>query len=125
MNTFEDLIVYQESRKLINEVYAASNNGEFSKDYGLKNQARKAVVSIAANIAEGFERGSNTEFVQFLYIAKGSCGELRAELGIACDQKYMVKSEYEQMKEKCIIISSMLSNFIKSLRKSGFKGPKR
>ncbi len=125
MKTFEDLIVYQEARKLINEVYALTNSGGFGRDFDLVRQIRRAAVSIAANVAEGFERGSNTEFIQYLYIAKGSCGELRVELGIACDQKYIEVVDFNRLKEKCVSVSSMLSNFIKSLKKSGLKGPKR
>lgn len=78
-----------EARKLANLIYEHTKTGEFKKDFGLVNQIRRAAVSVVANIAEGHERGSNTEFMQFLFIAKGSCGELRAELCIAYDQKYL------------------------------------
>lgn len=71
---FEDLDVWQRSRDLTRQVYAASGDGEFARDFGLKDQMRRASVSIMSNIAEGFERGSNKEFIQFLYIAKGSAG---------------------------------------------------
>jgi len=80
---FEDLEVWKEARRLTNEIYGATRNDGFSKDFGLRDQIQRAAVSIMSNIAEGFERGGNQEFIQFLYIAKGSCGEVRAQLHVA------------------------------------------
>ena len=73
---FEDLDVWKEARRLTKEIYAATPDAKFSKDFGLRDQIRRAAVSVMSNIAEGFERGGNQEFIQFLYIAKGSCGEV-------------------------------------------------
>jgi four helix bundle protein len=86
---FEDLEIWQLSRQLTGQVYNVTKDSSFSKDIGLVNQIRRASVSIMPNIAEGFERGSNKEFIQFLYIAKGSSGELRSQLYIALDQDYI------------------------------------
>lgn len=81
--SFEELHVYQRARDLANAVYAITRTGPFARDFGLADQIRRAAVSVMPNIAEGFERGTSTEFIQFLYIAKGSCGEVRAQLQLA------------------------------------------
>ena len=101
---FEDLNVYKEARMLTNKVYEITRRSGFSKDYGLVDQIRRASVSVMSNIAEGFERGSNTEFIQFLYIAKGSCGEVRSQLSIAYDQKYVGEDDCKNLVERCIQI---------------------
>ena len=89
MKSYEELEVYQKSRELTNKIYEITRSGIFSRDRLLADQIRRAAVSIKSNIAEGFERGTNAEFVQFLFIAKGSCGEVRAQLEIAFDQGYI------------------------------------
>lgn len=86
---FEDLIVWQKARELTRNIYKITKQGEFYKDFGLKEQIRRAAVSIMSNIAEGFERGSRSEFHQFLVIAKGSCAELRSQLYVAVDVDYI------------------------------------
>lgn len=116
--------MYQKARDLANGVYALTRQGAFAKDYGLADQVRRAAVSVMSNIAEGFERGSNTEFIQFLYIAKGSCGEVRAQLSIAVDQGYVAKSDYERLQNQCRLISGMLSSFINYLKGAKLQGPK-
>jgi len=89
ITNFEDLDVWKKSRKLVNEIYSLTKKQRFSKDFGLVDQIRRSAVSVMSNIAEGFERGSNTEFIRFLYIAKASCGETRSHLFIAFDQGYL------------------------------------
>lgn len=121
---FEDLNVYKQARMLTNKVYEITRRGGFSKDYSLVDQIRRASVSVMSNIAEGFERGSNTEFIQFLYIAKGSCGEVRSQLTIAYDQKYVGEDDYKNLVERCVQVSVMLANFIGYLRGSGLRGAK-
>ena len=91
---FEDLIAWQKARKLTCEIYQITRQGAFVKDFGLSNQIQRASVSIMSNIAEGFERGSNKEFIQFLYIAKGSCGEVRSQIYIAFDQRYISENDF-------------------------------
>jgi four helix bundle protein len=122
--TFEELVMYQRARDLVNAIYAATRDGSFTKDYGLKDQIRRAGISILSNIAEGFDRGSTVEFVQFLYIAKGSCAEVRAQLQIALDQRYMTSAEYQRLAELAQWISGMISNFIKHLQSTPYKGKK-
>jgi len=122
--TFEDFYVYQQARSLTNEIYRLTRQEPFARDFGLVDQIRRAAVSIMSNFAEGFERGSNTETIQFVYIAKGSCGEVRAQLSVACDQGYVGQQDYERLKVQCRRISGMLSNFIDSLKGSRFTGTK-
>jgi four helix bundle protein len=122
--TFEELHIYQQARELVNGVYALSRNEAFKRDYGLVDQIRRAGVSVMSNIAEGFERGSKTEFIQFLYIAKGSCGEVRAQLQIAVDQQYIISSDYQRLCSLCQQISGMISKFIAHLQQTDYQGEK-
>jgi len=124
VESFEDLHIYQRARELTNAVYALTRQGPFTRDHGLTDQIRRASVSIMSNIAEGFERGSKTEFIQFLYIAKGSCGEVRAQLRIARDQDYIPAADYELLHDLARRISGMLSNFIAHLQQSSYQGEK-
>ena len=121
---FEQLKVFEEARKLTNRIYEVTRRQTFAKDFGLVDQIRRAAVSVMSNIAEGFERGANKEFIQFLYIAKGSCGEVRTHLIIALDQGYIDKAIFDELSGSCYGISAMLSNFIKYLKSSPLKGPK-
>src|SRR5205085_12010986 len=83
---FEDIEAWKKTRLLVNVIYKMTAVAEFARDYGLKDQIRRAAVSVLSNIAEGFEREGKTEFRRFLTIAKGSCGEVRAQLYVALDQ---------------------------------------
>ena len=121
---FEDLEIWKEARRLTQRIYQLTKNENFSKDFALRDQIRRAAVSIMSNIAEGFERGGNQEFVQFLYIAKGSCGEVRSQLSVAPDQNYLVGTEVGELTNSFKRLSSMISNLITYLRKSGVKGEK-
>lgn len=121
---FEDLEVWNEARRTANRIYDITSVGKFSQDYGLRDQIRRAAVSIFSNIAEGFERDNNKEFIQFLLIAKGSCGEVRAQLIFAVDRQYLAKEEFELIKENLLKISRQLSGFITYLKNSELKGRK-
>ncbi|MBW1738612.1 MAG: four helix bundle protein [Deltaproteobacteria bacterium] len=94
---FEDLIAWQKARELTRAVYEVSKQGQFSKDFGLRDQIRKAAVSVMSNIAEGFDRGGRREFHQFLVIAKGSCAELRNQLYIALDVGYINEETFDKL----------------------------
>ncbi len=122
--SIEELHIYQRARELTNAIYALTREASFSRDRGLVDQIRRATVSIMSNVAEGFERGTTTEFIQFLYIAKGSCGEVRAQLQIAHDQQYVAQAEFDRLHALCRRISGMISNFIAHLQGSGYRGEK-
>ena len=124
VESFEDLHIYQRSRELVNAIYEATRDDGFKRDFRLIDQIRRAAISILSNIAEGFERGSKTEFIQFLYIAKGSCGEVRAQLQVARDQQYIGNSGYNQLYDLCRQISGMISNFTAHLQVTDYQGEK-
>ncbi len=110
--------VWQIARELVKEIYLITANDNFNRDFGLKNQITRSSVSIMSNIAEGFERKTNKEFIQFLFIAKGSSGEVRSQLYVALDLKYISEIEFEMLLNKTEIISKSLSGFIKYLKSS-------
>ena len=122
--SFEELHIYQRARELTGQIYNITRTAEFEKDFGLIDQIRRAAVSVMSNIAEGFERGSKTEFIYFLYIAKGSCGEVRAQLQIARDQKYIADVQYNQLYNLAQQTSAMISNFIGYLQATDYQGEK-
>lgn len=124
VQSFEDLHVYQKGRLLTNRIYELTRNSSFAKDFALADQIRRAAVSVMSNIAEGFERGTNAEFVQFLYIAKGSCGEVRSQLGVALDQKYVDRLSYQSAVEQCRLVSGMIGNLIAYLKDARYRGNK-
>ena len=94
---FEDFIAWQKARQLTREIYKITNLDRFAKDFGLKDQIRRAAVSIMSNIAEGFERGRASEFHQFLSIAKGSCAEVRSQLYVALDAEYLNQQQFSRL----------------------------
>jgi four helix bundle protein len=118
---FEDLVVWQKARVLTNEIYKITKKPEFSKDLGLKDQIQRASVSIMSNIAEGFERGSKEEFIQFLYISRGSCGEVRTQLYVAKDQNYITEEEFQKL---AVEVSRLIYHLIESVKTEGFRGQK-
>lgn len=121
---FEDIEAWQLARKLDKTIYDCYQNNKFSYDYVLKNQIAKACGSITDNIAEGYERNGNKEFIQFLSIAKASCGEVRSQLYRAYDRNYIDKSKFEELKKQTEIISVKISKLIKYLISSNKKGVK-
>jgi len=118
---FEELHVFQKSRALVREIYQMTRQEPFACDLSLCDQVRRASVSIVSNIAEGYERGTNAELIQYLYIAKGSCGEVRAQLMIACDLDYIKLPNLERLTDQARRISAMLANLIRHVRTSGYK----
>lgn len=103
-------------------VYEITCHENFNNDFRFCSQIRAAAGSIMDNIAEGFEREGNKEFIQFLFYAKGSCGELRSQLIRACDWKYITNEEFNKLKEDASKISTGIYNFIKYLKNSNFSG---
>jgi len=115
---FEDLECWQEARKLVNMVYKAINEGErFKKDYRLRDQATSAAVSTMSNIAEGFSRRSNKEFIQFLYISKSSASEIQSIFYVALEQGYIDKETFNKIYSQADKVSQIDSGFIKYLSK--------
>jgi four helix bundle protein len=121
---FEELEVWQRAREMAREVYSCGGNGGFGRDFGLKDQIRRAAVSVVSNIAEGFERGGDREFHQFLAQAKGSCGEVRAQLYIALDQGYLAQDQFDRLSDRALQISRMLAGLMNYLKASDLKGSK-
>ena len=116
IRSFEDLIVWQMAIELVKQIYLLTGAGALRTDFGLKDQIRRAAVSVPTNIAEGFERASRKEYLQFLNIAKGSAGELRSLLRIAVEIGYMGKPLYNELSDSVAKLSAYLFNQIKAVR---------
>jgi len=121
---FEDIEAWQKARKLTREIYRVTNQGAFAKDFGLRDQIRRASVSIMSNIAEGFGRGGNREFIQFLSMAKGSVSEVQAQLYVAVDAGYLTKDQFQQLYSLSQSTGNLIGGFIRYLTKSADKGVK-
>lgn len=115
---FEEIEAWQKSREIVNSIYKISNRSSFSKDFALRDQIHRAVISIPSNIAEGFSRKSNKEFIQYLFIAKGSAAEIQTQLYLALDQKYITQGEFDKLYEDLEVISKQISKFITYLKKT-------
>jgi four helix bundle protein len=109
---FEDIKAWQMAKELVTAIYRISGNGQFNKDLGLREQIRRASVSVMSNIAEGFERGTDKEFQRFLYMAKGSAGEVRSQLVVAHELGYVSAKDFADLKDQAEEVSKALSGFI-------------
>jgi four helix bundle protein len=109
---FEDLIAWQKTRVLTREIYIASNVGSFARDFGLRDQIRRAAVSVMSNIAEGHERSNPGDFHRFLSIAKGSNAEVRSQLYVALDVGYLESEEFQRL----MTLADEISRIIGGLR---------
>lgn len=112
IKNFEDILSWQKAKELTLYIYNLNRN---IKDFTFKDQIQRAAISIMNNIAEGYERSGNKEFKKFLYIAKGSCGEVRSMLYLALELNYLVKSDFNKLFNLSIEISRLLSGLIKKL----------
>ena len=121
---FEDLTSWQKARELNHLVYDATRNAAFAKDFGLRDQIRRASVSVMSNIAEGFERGGDREFIQFLSHAKGSRTEVRCQLYAALDAKYLTEPEFRELYGRSVEVSRLISGFMRYLNRSELQGSK-
>ena len=121
---FEELMIFQKARELSKKIYPITKRGECKYDSRFVQQIRAAVGSIMDNIAEGYERDGNKEFVNFLYIAKGSCGEVRSQIIRASDVGFIDNETATKLYNDCLSLSKALSKVIKSLRESGIAGLK-
>ena len=121
---FEDLLVWQRGRALVVKIYRVTNAGAFAKDFGLRDQIRRAAVSVPSNVAEGFEKDGTREFAQYVSNAKRSCGEVRSQLYQAFDIGYLTGTDFEELKEDCLTLSRMLAGLLKQLKRTPFAGIK-
>ena len=119
--TFEDLQVWQDARQMVNAIYQATKLRPFFNDRDLRSQIRRAATSTMSNIAEGFERGTKKEFIQFLSVAKGSNGEVRSQLWVGVDQGYLSPEAFEQFRQQCLALSRRLARFIRYLERCDMK----
>ncbi len=121
---FEEIEAWQKGRELTLRIYQITAKTYFSRDFTLKNQIKRAAVSITSNIAEGFERGGNREFIQFLAIAKGSASEVKSQLYTGLDAGYLTQSEFDELYKQAHSIVLLLGGFIKYLQQSELRGQK-
>ncbi len=121
---FEDIEAWQKARILTQNIYRFSSDGMFSRDFGLRDQLRRASVSIMSNIAEGFERSGTGELMQFLSIAKGSAGEVKSHLYVAHDQNYIDEESFNKLFNSACEISKMINGLMNYIRTSKIKGVK-
>ena len=113
---FEDIEAWQEARILVNVIYdAIESNKGFTADYRFRDQIRSAAVSVMSNIAEGFSRRSTKEFIQFLFVGKGSVAEVQSQLYVALDQGYINKEEFDEVYTKSDEVARLISGFIRYL----------
>ncbi|MBY0526466.1 MAG: four helix bundle protein [Gemmataceae bacterium] len=124
LERFEEIEAWKKARELTKAVYDVTRAGEFGRDFGLKDQIRRAAVSIMSNIGEGFERGGNKEFKQFLAQAKGSAGEVRSQLYVALDAGLITQPQFDQYYQLSAEIGRLLGGFIKYLSETEYEGSK-
>lgn len=121
---FEEIEAWKLARQVTRSIYEISSSGNFAKDYALCNQIRRASISILSNIAEGFERSGNKEFLNFLAIAKGSCGEVRAQLYVALDQRYVDELKFDEVSANLLETSRVIAGFMRYLQQTELRGNK-
>jgi four helix bundle protein len=115
ISRFEDIEAWKTARRLTNSIYSHSNLTGFNKDFGLRDQIRRASVSVMSNIAEGFESRTDVQFINFLGFAKASAGEVRAQLYVALDQKYIAEEQFKETYATAETCARQIANFIKYL----------
>ncbi|MFA5776728.1 MAG: four helix bundle protein [Patescibacteria group bacterium] len=121
---FEDLEIWQLARELCKFVFLVTSQELFCKDYRFRDQMRAAAGSVMDNISEGFERGGNKEFIQFLSVSKSSCAEVRSQSYRAYDQAYITQEQFNELLSKTDILSRKTSSLIQHLKGTSYKGPK-
>ena len=114
---FEELNIWKSSLVITKEIYDFTSKKSFSRDFSLRDQIRRAIISVSSNIVEGFEKNNNNEFVRFLKIAKGSTGEVRNQLYIALEVGYIAKEEFEKVNKELENLSGQIGAFISYLEK--------
>ena len=124
IKTFEDIEAWKKARKLADEIFQVFLRADAKHDFALKDQTNRSIGSVMDNIAEGFERGGNKEFIQFLFIAKGSAGETRSQLCRMLDRNYITIKEFEDLTTELIASSKMIMRLIEYLKHSDLRGDK-
>ena len=124
IKSFEEIEAWMRARKVADQFYNVFLREGAKRDFGLKDQVNRSIGSVMDNIAEGFERGGNKEFVQFLFIAKGSAGETRSQLYRILDRNYISIEEFNQLSTELVTINKLLMNFISYLKTTEIKGHK-
>ena len=122
--SFEEIEAWQKARELTRKIYVASEQGSFARDFGLRDQIRRASISIMSNIAEGFDRSGTGEFIQFLAMAKGSAGEVKSQLYIAVDLDYITEDTFDQLFSLATDTGRLVGGLMNYLRNSNIKGTK-
>jgi four helix bundle protein len=115
---FEDMAVWKKSRAFVDAIYQATEEAPFAKDFALRDQIRRAVISIPSTIAEGFERDRRGEFIQFLRYAKASAGEVRSQLYHARDRQYVDEDTCEALQAEAVSIARQIQGFIQYLERT-------
>lgn len=115
---FEDIQAWQKARELVNRIYSTTNKGDFAKDYSLKDQLRRASISVMSNISEGYARQTDKEFAQFLYIALGSTAEVQSLLYAVQDLNYISKEEFDNIYELSSEVARLIAGFRKYLQRA-------
>ena len=118
ISNFEDIEGWAKARELTNKIYNVTERDQMSRDFGLRDQLQRASISIMSNIAEGFERGGNQEFIQFLFQARASCAEVQSQLYVVKDRDYISEQEFKQIYGLAQEVSKLISGFISYLRDS-------
>ena len=113
---FEEIEAWQSGRQLANLIYTLSDEGRFARDFGLRDQMRRAAVSVMANIAEGFDRKSHKEFANFLNVAYASATEVKSHLYVALDQEYITQQQFDKAYTQCVDTAKMILGFMQYLR---------
>jgi four helix bundle protein len=121
---FQDIEAWQKARELVKNVYSCSNDGPFARDFALRDQIRRAAISIVSNIAEGFEREGTKDFIHFLSIAKSSAAEVEAQLYVALDQGYLPEESFEEVVQQVETVKKLLGGSIRYLKSTDIRGGK-
>lgn len=121
---FEEIEAWRKARELTKRIYKISRATSFARDFGLKDQIRRASVSTMSNIAEGYDRSGTGEFIQFLATAKGSAAEVKCQLYVALDQSYIDQATFVELTSLAAETGNMIGGLINYLRRSGLKGTK-
>lgn len=117
VQSFEDLVAWQKARELTKQIYLVTSKEPFSKDFGLRDQIRRASVSVMSNLAEGFERGSRSEFHRFILVSKGSCAEVRSQLYVAFDVGYIRHKQFQEMMDLGVEVSRIIGGLRSAVKK--------